>query len=276
MKRVFTPILTFCTFALFLVSCADEEQEQLLLQLQGDLSKANAAIDSLTYSLDDSNLLLDGMRAQVDSAQHVNDTMLNNMKTLNIKLRKWTAIAEERRKKNEELGGIIERMKREKQANTQNIAKFRAEADSLNGVLLETHTSIRRQSDHIRRLEMDLAQTRDQAETLAKAQDAVHLYAAGEKYLKDNGYLDTSRPFGGGFRKQYRLVKKIRSDDPGVQLVPIGQGHVLEGKISAFVDRYGKLRKGEDYQSAKVEGGSRITFVNELVGGTGVLAIIKD
>ena len=80
MKRVFTPILTFCTFALFFVSCADEEQEQLLLQLQGDLSKANAAIDSLTYSLDDSNLLLDGMRAQVDSAQHVNDTMLNNMK----------------------------------------------------------------------------------------------------------------------------------------------------------------------------------------------------
>ena len=75
-----------------------------------------------------------------------------------------------------------------------------------------------------RNLEMNLAQTRDQAETLAAAQNAVHLYAASEKYLKDNGYLESSRPFGGGFRKQFKLIKKIRSDDPGVQLIPIGTG----------------------------------------------------
>ncbi|MBN63941.1 MAG: hypothetical protein CME20_21500 [Gemmatimonadetes bacterium] len=274
MKR--TPLTAIAACALLLASCADEEQEQLLLQLQGDLSKANATIDSLTYSLDDSNLLLDGMRAQVDSTQRVNDRLLENAQKLNKELRQWRKLATEYKKNNEKLTGEIERLKVEKQADRQAIAQLRAEADSLNGVLLETHTSIRRQSDHVRRLEMDLAQTRDQAETLAKAQDAVHLYAAGEKYLKDNGYLQTSRPFGGGFRKQYKLIKKIRSDDPGVQLVPIGQGQVLEGKIDAFVDRYGKLKKGEDYQTAKVDGGSRITFVNDLIGGTGVLAIIKD
>ena len=274
MKR--TPLTAIAACALLLASCADEEQEQLLLQLQGDLSKANATIDSLTYSLDDSNLLLDGMRAQVDSTQRVNDRLLENAQKLNKELRQWRKLATEYKKNNEKLTGEIERLKVEKQADLPAIAPLRAEADSLNGVLLETHTSIRRQSDHIRRLEMDLAQTRDQAETLAKAQDAVLLFAAGEKYLKDNGYLQTSRPFGGGFRKQYKLVKKIRSDDPGVQLVPIGQGQVLEGKIDAFVDRYGKLKKGEDYQTAKVDGGSRITFVNDLIGGTGVLAIIKD
>ena len=274
MKR--TPLTAIAACALLLASCADEEQEQLLLQLQGDMSKANATIDSLTYSLDDSNLLLDGMRAQVDSTQRVNDRLLENAQKLNKELRQWRKLATEYKKNNEKLTGEIERLKVEKQADRQAIAQLRAEADSLNGVLLETHTSIRRQSDHIRRLEMDLAQTRDQAETLAKAQDAVHLYAAGEKYLKDNGYLQTSRPFGGGFRKQYKLIKKIRSDDPGVQLVPIGQGQVLEGKIDAFVDRYGKLKKGEDYQTAKVDGGSRITFVNDLIGGTGVLAIIRD
>ena len=249
MKR--TPLTAIATCALLLASCADEEQEQLLLQLQGDMSKANATIDSLTYSLDDSNLLLDGMRAQVDSTQRVNDRLLENAQKLNKELRQWRKLATEYKKNNEKLTGEIERLKVEKQADRQAIARLRAEADSLNGVLLETHTSIRRQSDHIRRLEMDLAQTRDQAETLAKAQDAVHLFTAGEKYLKDNGYLQTSRPFGGGFRKQYKLVKKIRSDDPGVQLVPIGQGQVLEGS-------------------------SRITFVNDLIGGTGVLAIIKD
>ncbi|MDP6699334.1 MAG: hypothetical protein QGH25_06780 [Candidatus Latescibacteria bacterium] len=274
MKR--TPLTAIAACALLLASCADEEQEQLLLQLQGDMSKANATIDSLTYSLDDSNLLLDSMRAQVDSTQHVNDRLLENVQKLNKELRQWRKLATEYKKNNEKMTGEIERLKVEKQADRQAIAQLRAQADSLNGVLLETHTSIRRQSDHIRHLEMDLAQTRDQAETLAKAQDAVHLYAAGEKYLKDNGYLQTSRPFGGGFRKQYKLIKKIRSDDPGVQLVPIGQGQVLEGKIDGFVDRYGKLKKGADYQTAKVDGGSRITFVNDLIGGTGVLAIIKD
>ena len=274
MKHI--PLYAIATCTLFLTSCADEEQEQLFLQLQGDLSKANATIDSLTYSLDDSNLLLDGMRAQVDSTQHVNDRLLENAQKLNKELRQWRKLATEYKKSNEKLTGEIERLKVGKQADRQAIAKMRAVADSLNGVLLETHTSIRRQSDHIRRLEMDLAQTRDQAETLARANDAVHLYTAGEKYLKDNDYLHTSRPFGGGFRKQYRLIKKIRSDEPGVQLVPIGQGQVLEGNIEAFVDRYGKLKNGEDYQSAKVDGGSRITFTNDLIGGTGVLAIIKD
>ena len=274
MTRIFTP--TLCILALFLVSCADEEQEQLLLQLQTDLNQAIVTIDSLTYSLDDTNLLLDGMRAQVDSTQYVNEKMLGNIQKLNKELRQWRKLATEYKQNNDRLTNEIERLKVEKQADRQAIARMRSEADSLNGVLLETHTSIRRQSDHIRRMEMNLAQTQDQVETLEAAQNSVHLYAASEKYLKENGYLDTSRPFGGGFRKQSKLVKKIRTDDPGVKLVPIGQAHLLAGKVDAFVDRYGKLKKGDDYQTAKDGDGTRVTFVNELIGGTGVLAVLKD
>ena len=276
MKRAFAPFSIFFPLALLLSSCANEEQEQLLLQLQSDLGIANATIDSLTYSLDDSNLLLDGMRAQVDSTQQVNNKLLENVQKLNKELRQWRKLATEYKKNNEQLTGQIERLKVEKKADRQAIAKLRAEADSLNGVLLETHTSIRRQSDHIRQLEMDLAQTQDRAATLAAAQNSVLLYAAGEKYLVENGYLDTSRPFGSGFRKQYKLIKKIRSDDPGVQLLPIGQPQLLEGKIETFVDRYGKLKKGTDYKATKEESGTQIIFTNELHGGSGVLAIIKD
>ena len=276
MKRTFSHGLSLCTVALLLTSCADEEQEQLLLQLQNDMATANTTIDSLTYSLDDTSLLLDGMRAQVDSTQQVNDNMLESVQKLNKEMRRWSKIAGERQKKVEEQNRIINEMKNEKRIDRRAIARLRVEADSLNGELLTTHTSIRRQSDHIRNLEMNLAQTRDKAETLAAAQHSVHLYAASEKYLKDNGYLQSSRPFGGGFRKQFKLIKKIRSDAPGVQLVPIGNGQVIEGKIDQFVDRYGKLKKGNDYKSTKTDGGTQITFVNELIGGTGVLAILKD
>ena len=64
----------FCT-VLTIASCANEEQEQMLAQLQTDLTSANAAIDSLTYTLDDSNLLLDALRAKADSAQSVNENI---------------------------------------------------------------------------------------------------------------------------------------------------------------------------------------------------------
>ena len=99
MKRIFSHGLSLCTVALLLTSCADEEQEQLLLQLQNDMATANTTIDSLTYSLDDTSLLLDGMRAQVDSTQQVNDNMLESVQKLNKEMRRWSKIAGERQKK---------------------------------------------------------------------------------------------------------------------------------------------------------------------------------
>ena len=44
MKRALSHSLGLCLLALFFVSCADEEQEQLLLQLQQDMTIANATI----------------------------------------------------------------------------------------------------------------------------------------------------------------------------------------------------------------------------------------
>ena len=274
MKRTLIPFI-----ALFLVSCTDKEQEMLLLQLQSDIGRANAAIDSLTYSLDDSNRLLDDMRAQVDSTQQVNDKLLENVQKLNKELRHWSKLATEYKQSNERLKREIEQLRREKQADRYTISQLRTEADRLNGELLETHSSIRRQSDHIRRLEQELAQTKaelDEKKKQVAAQNAVYLYAANETQLIEQGYLKTRRPFGSGFRKQYELIKKIRRDSPGAQVAPIGQTIPLTGEVKALVDHYGKLRKGDDYEMKRGEAGVQVTFLNELAGGTGVLAILKE
>jgi chromosome segregation ATPase len=269
-----------CTAAgllsLFLLSCADEEQEQLLAQFQADLNRANATIDSLTYSLDDSHLMLDAMRAQVDSTQRVNEQLVVSAQKLSKELRQWTQLANQYKQNNERLTAEIERLKVEKQADRQIIARLRSQADSLNGVLLEAHTSIRRQSDHIRKLERDLAQAQDQVESLQAAQVSVRLYMAAEKFLEENGYLDSSRPFGRGFRKQYKLMKKLNPEDPGVRLAPIGQAIAVEGKLNVLVDRYGKLKEGDDYQEKKQDGQTAITFVNQLMGGADVLVVLQD
>ena len=275
MKRTLIPFI-----ALFLAACTNKEQEMLLLQLQSDMVRANAAIDSLTYSLDDSNRLLDDMRAQVDSTQQVNDKLLENVQKLNKELRHWSKLATEYKQSNARLKREIEQLRREKQADRYAISQLRAKTDRLNGELLETHSSIRRQSDHIRRLERELAQAKaelDEAQATAHtAQSAVYLYAANETQLIEQGYLKTHRPFGSGFRKQYELAKQIRRDEPGTQVAPIGQTIALAGEVEALVDHYGKLRKGDDYEMKRGEAGVQITFLNELSGGTGVLAVLKE
>ena len=264
-------------FVLFLAACTNKEQEMLLLQLQEDMTRANATIDSLNYSLDDSNRLLDDMRAQVDSTQQVNDKLLENVQKLNKELRHWSKLATEYKASNERLKLEIDQLKQDKFADSSTISQLRTEADRLNGELLETHSSIRRQSDHIRRLEQELAQTKAELEEAKKvAQDVVYLYAANETLLKEQGYLQTNRPFGNGFRKEYKLIKKIRHDSPGTQVAPIGQAIDLSGEISAFVDHYGKLRLGDDYEMTHGQDGVQVTFLNELAGGTSVLAVLKE
>ena len=263
--------------ALFLAACTNKEQEMLLLQLQSDMVRANAAIDSLTYSLDDSNRLLDDMRAQVDSTQQVNDKLLENVQKLNKELRHWSKLATEYKQSNARLKIEIEQLTREKQADRYTISQLRTDTDRLNGELLETHSSIRRQSDHIRRLEQELAQTKAELDEAKKAaQNAVYLYAANETQLVEQGYLKTHRPFGGGFRKQYELIKKIDRNSPGTQVAPIGQTIALPGEVEALVDHYGKLRRGDDYEMTRGEAGVQVAFLNELAGGTGVLAILKE
>ena len=264
-----------CT-VLFIISCANQEQEQMLAQLQTDLTSANAAIDSLTYTLDDSNLLLDALRAKADSAQSVNEKLIRDVQGLNKSLREFRNLAEQRKVQNDRLQAEIRRMKEDKQADSRTIAGLRGQADSLNLVLLETHTSIRRQSDHIRQLEMDLAQTQDQVSTLKAAQRSVRLYAAGEKFLEENGYLDTSRPFGRAFRKQYKLMKKVDPEDPAVVLAPVGNDIVIEGKVKVLVDRYGTLKKGDDYTQSMADGQTTVTFLNELITGTDILAVVEN
>ena len=272
MKRILIPFI-----ALFLASCTNKEQEMLLLQLQSDMVRANAAIDSLTYSLDDSNRLLDDMRAQVDSTQQVNDKLLEKVQKLNKELRHWSKLATEYKQSNARLKLEIEQLRQEKQADRYTISQLRAETDRLNGELLETHSSIRRQSDHIRRLEQELAQTKAELDEAKKAaQNAVYLYAANETQLVEQGYLKTHRPFGSGFRKQYELVKQVRRDSPSTQVAPIGQTITLPGEVEAFVDYYGKLRRGDDYEMTRGEAGVQVAFLNELAGGTGVLAILKE
>jgi len=55
----------------------------------------------------------------------------------------------------------------------------------------------------------------------------------------------------------------------------LGEPFFVEGKLKALVDRYGKLKEGRDYEELKENGQLRIVFVNDLLAGVDVLAVVE-
>jgi hypothetical protein len=258
------------------MSCGPSEEEIMLAELQLDLGSATTTIDSLNYTVESANMLIDEMRTRVDSLQHVDKRLLENVQALGREVKQWKKVAAEHKRKNVELTKEIERMKREKQIDQRSIARMRSQSDSLNTTLLDAHTSIRRQEGHVTRLKDQLVAVELDRDQLRLAQTAVRVYAATEKFLDDSGYLHSGRSLGRAFRKSFRLAKKLDPTDPAVQLAPIGDAVLLEGELKALVDRYGKLKKGDAYQTRTVDGKTEVTFVDGMLGGVDVLAIMKD
>ncbi|MSR84069.1 MAG: hypothetical protein EXS58_14290 [Candidatus Latescibacteria bacterium] len=102
---------------------------------------------------------------------------------------------------------------------------------------------------------------------------AVHVFPAGEQFLREQGYLETGRKM---FRKSYKLIKALDPADPHLRQAAIGQPIELEGDLKALADHYGRLREGKDYQQEKLEGRIRVTFTNPLLQGTEVAAVMGE
>ena len=255
-------------------ACGPSEEELLLEQMTADMLVANTTIDSLNYTIESSNLLIDEMRSRVDSLQHVDEKLIASMNRLNREVKKWRELAGEHKRMNEQLTSEMERMKREKQSDQRSIARLRSQADSINAALLDAHTSIRRQEGHLKQMELELGQSRDEIALLRQAETSVRVYVATEDYLKDNAYLETGRRI---FRKSYKLTKRLDPSDPRVRLVPIGEPLRVEGEVQVYIDRFGKLQKGDSYSSRKVEGGALdVTFTDDFLGGSDVLVVLKN
>ena len=248
-----TPLTSLATFAaacavLFTSACGPTEEELELVALTEDLASANTAIDSLNYTVESSNLLIDEMRSRVDSLQYVDQKLLESVQRLNREVRQWQELAGEQKRMNAQLTDEIERMKRDKQSDQRSIARLRGQADSINTALLDAHTGIRRQEDHIKRMELDLSQSLDEVAALRQAETSVRVYA----------------------------IKRLDPTDPRVQLAPLGEPLRLEGEVDTYVDRFGTLKKGKSYTSSKSEGGVEVIFTDDLLGGSDVLVVLKE
>ena len=71
------------------------------------------------------------------------------------------------------------------------------------------------------------------------------------------------------------MERRLDIKDPQVRKAPLGEPFFVEGKLKALVDRYGKLKEGRDYEELKENGQLRIVFVNDLLAGVDVLAVVE-
>ncbi|MBD02807.1 MAG: hypothetical protein CME24_00490 [Gemmatimonadetes bacterium] len=269
------PILGALALTALLAACGPSEEELRLAALQQDLTLANDTIDSLNFTVESTNLLIDEMRDRVDSLTVVDTKLLESVQRLNKEVRHWRELAGEHQRKNEQLSRQIESLKRDKQTDQRQISQLRSQADSINSALLDAHTAIRRQEGHIRGMEQELGKSQDEVAMLREAQVSVRLYAASEDYLKESGYLKVKRPFGRGFRKDYNLLQPLDATDPRVRLAPIDEAIEIEGDIDVLVDRYGKVNK-DAYERRRLDNGATaITFTDQLYGGADVLIVLK-
>ncbi len=274
-RRAAAPVVALA-FGIGLCACGPSKEQLALAQLEKDLAAANAVIDSLNYTVESSNLLIDQLRAQVDSTQEVNEKLLASVQQLSREVREWRELAAEYEHTNERFAVEIARLKEEKQADQRRVARLQQESDSLAAALLEAHASIHRHSDRLRSMETELAQARSQITQLQRATTGVTVLTGTEKQLQQSGHLETTRPLGRSLRKVHRAARPLDPADPGVRVVDIGESLAVEGRVSALVDRYGELKKGQDYKVSQQDGRTTITFVSELLSGADVLVIAGE
>lgn len=262
-----------CT-ALVVAGCGRSE-DPALLGLQSDLSTANAAIDSLTASLESTNQVIGGLRARADSLQWVDETLVASVQSLSKDVKQWRAAAEEQKRLNAVLGQEVERMRREKAVDLQTIRGMRANADSLNLALLVAHNSLRRQVAQIQNLEADLAQAQGEVTALRKRALSVLLLVGSEDDLKKAGFLETDRAMGQAFQKSYRMRRKLDQEDPAAITLPLREYATLTRRPVAIVDRFGRLRETHDYRLDGKGAETTIVFVNDLLKGSEALVVME-
>ena len=269
---------------LMLTACSDEDEKARLLE---GIVKRSALNDSLKNEIIQSEMDKATLEAMSDSLSKFGDLLLAKNNQLSKELEQTKQEADKYRRDSErlqkeisQLEEEIDQLQEDKRTNEQEISRLAVAIDSIS---VDRDRLIGVTQD----LKNKLNEIRQALNAVHRVQKSVRLLVGTESLLKSNGFLATGR--GATLRKQYKLVKKIEGDDARVKIVPINQqlGLTLNSvpealvdrsgnlKLKALVDRHGKLKEGRDYKVDKSKGTTSITFINRVLEGTDVLAVVE-
>ena len=211
------------------------------------------------------------LKTQLDSLTKFEMLLQEKNQQLQKEVKKYRAIAEQRRRKNEELQAAIAELEEQKVADAAKIDRLITESDSLTVALRDQRDVAMKLSKDLDTAQQNIEQT--EAE-LDQAKNAVRVVVGTEDGLKADGFLETGRRF---FRKGYKLVQKPGHKDMKVKYFAIGERLTLERgkKLKELIGRSGKLKKDKDYTVSLSAEGTHVTLVNDLLKGEAVLVVIE-
>ena len=275
-------ILTLAS-CLILTACSDEDEKARLLE---GIVTRSALNDSLKKKIIQSEFDKAALEAMSDSLSKFGDILLENNNQLSKELEKTKQEADKYRRNNErlqaEIGQLqaeIDRIQEDNRTSEREIRRLAVEIDSIS---MDRDRLIGVNQD----LKDRLNEIKEALDEVRRIQKSVRLLVGTESLLKSNGFLETSRS---RLLKQYKLVKKIEGSDSRVKIVPLNQQLDLtldsfpsalvdrSGRLELkeLVDRHGKLKEGRDYKVDKSKGTTTITFINRVLEGTDVLAVVE-
>ena len=269
---------------LSLAACSDEDEKARLFE---GIVKRSALNDSLKKEIRRSEIDKAALETISDSLSKFGDILLEKNNQLNKELEKTKQEASKYRQYNEQLQEKVGQLQEEivqleegKIANEQEMHRLAVTIDSISADR-EVLKSFNQE------LENKLKEIREALDAAHQIHISVRLLVGTESLLKSNRFLETSR--GKLLRKRYKLVETLESEDPRVKIVPLNQQFPLtlhsipkalvgrSGRLTlqTLVDRHGKLKEGRDYTVHKNSNTTIITFINRVLEGTGVLAVVE-
>ena len=266
-NRIFSGLTLALLLCIGLSACGESEVEKQ----KRVIAQKEASIDSLEDEVGSSQAELVTLKTQLDSLTKFEMLLQEKNQQLQKEVKKYRAIAEQRRGKNEELQTAISQLQEEKEADSAKIDRLITESDSLTVALREQRDVTMKLTQNLDSANKDIERTQ---EKLDQAKNAVRVVVGTEDGLKADGFLETDRRF---FRKGYKLVQKPGHDAYTVNVLAIGGSLTLEPgkKLKELIGRSGKLKKGTDYTVSLSAAGTQITLVSELLKGEAVLVVIE-
>ena len=250
------------------------KESPYVMQIEEEAKRDEAIIDSLNLVVNNLNVRIDSVRAQMDSTSTSNKVLLTTLHRVTNEMKEY-------RRLTVSLQGDME--------------MIQAARDSLRNILFEQTNRLQRVTEALEKahkesqqLRADLQVTQEDLqvtkedlqvtkEDLQDAQDiisSVLVYIGTEDNLKEQGYLHTWRRI----RKNYKIVNFPDVDNTDVKKVPIGETVTVQGKLAAVCDDHGKLGKDKEYALTEDKEAQTlsISFSDPLLVGQRILIVLKN
>lgn len=250
------------------------KESPYVMQIEEEAKRDEAIIDSLNQVVNNLNVRIDSVRAQMDSTSTSNKVLLTTLHRVTNEMKEYRRITvslqgdmEMIQAARDSLRNILFEQTNRLQRVTEALEKAHKESQQLRADLQVTQEDLQVTKE-------DLQVTKEDLQDAQDIINSVLVYIGTEDNLKEQGYLHTWRRI----RKNYKIINFPDVDNTDVKKVPIGETVTVQGRLAAVCDDHGKLGKDKEYALTEDKEAQTlsISFSDPLLVGQRILIVLKN